>query len=148
MDIHITTNNPSESLRLFVNNRLIGELAVEVFDDRDTLAQQVTAARCLEKLPLLLAALAQEAAWAHRGPDHALPTTEAREAAYLRGLVAGLQGETVPYPGSPLLPGIPPEATRSYERGWEAGMGLYGVCQAYRQAAAAIQQAAPAAQIA
>ena len=64
-----------------------------------------------------------DASKAHRRPDHALPTEEKRQAAYLRGMIAGYEGQTAPHP----IKGVPPilpESTLTFAHGYEAGETL------------------------
>ena len=107
------------------------ELVVTIRFDENK-AEQVTLARCLTKLPHLLASLAKEADHASDIPDPALKKPEQRQAAYLRGLVAGLQGQTVPHSLSGVPP-IPPEQGRCYEAGYAQGQGLAQVIGAWKQ---------------
>lgn len=101
---------------------------------RHTLAQQVTQAQCLATLPHLLEALARRGRQVGDSPDHNYPCPAHRQAAFLRGLVDGLQG-IVSTDGRPAgLPGIPPEQSPSYDDGYGQGQGLRGVVQAWEQA--------------
>lgn len=134
MDLHFRDCGTTH-LRLFVNDTLVGELSVGQLDTRDTLAQQVTQAHCLTALPPLLASLATEAARASDIPDHTLTKPEQRQAAYLRGLVAGLQGQTIQHP-LPGVPPIPPDPGHCYSEGYLQGWGLHGVIQTWKQAVA------------
>lgn len=130
MDISITCT-PSDHIRLFVNARLVAEIAVTACDTRDTLEQELRAARASRALvPLLHGLLAEWDRVQIRG-DHALKPGVEQEAAFWRGLVAGLRGDVTPHP----LPGVPPilpESTITYQAGYEQGEGLRRAVQVAR----------------
>jgi hypothetical protein len=124
MDVHLAVA-ASEVVRLFVNGGLEAEITVGLSEDRDALLAQVRAARGLTQLARWIASLADVVASLETVVDHVNPKLEQRQAAFLRGLREGLSGVTVPYPQASAgqMPGLPPEHSASYRRGYAEGEG-------------------------
>ena len=123
MDLHLTCDT-RDHVRLFVNGALVAEIAVAQCDTRDTLAAEVAQARGLQRLARQLRLVPLDFRQRLTRKDAAHPRAEAQQAAILRGLLDGLEGHTHPHPQGPMIPPIRPEASQSYERGYEQGEAL------------------------
>lgn len=113
--------DPHETIDLVVNDQWQAHISVGVTDTRDLLQAQVAAACALRRLAWAVERLPTVVAAVQARPDHAEPTVARRLAAFWRGFVAGLEGATVPHPGGPLVPPLPPESSRSYDAGYQEG---------------------------
>ena len=131
MDIHLN-NAHRETVRLFLDGVLHGELSVGMFDGRDTLYTEVYQARCLRVLVTLLQDLVTAADAVDQSADPVHLTPVSRQAAFLRGLRDGLAGRTVPHVLTGVPP-MPPEQALVYDRGYYEGIGLRGVLAQYAQ---------------
>jgi hypothetical protein len=121
-----TDRRDRDTIDLYVNGTLQAQISVGVCDTRDTLQAQVAAAHARRALVWHVQQLPTEVAALTTIADHVHKKPEQREAAYLRGLVAGLQDATVPHPTEALLPGLPPEHTCSFRHGWTMGQAMRG----------------------
>lgn len=124
MDLALTLSPHDRGpLRLFVNGRLEAEIVGGTVQTAAVLAAEVTAARSLQALARFVKQWQRALTALQDVPDHTARTPAARQAAFCRGLEAGLCDTTVPHP-LPGVPPVPPEHSASYRAGYDHGQAL------------------------
>jgi hypothetical protein len=106
--------------RVHINGVFVGEFLMGRFEGRDALEAEVNQARRLRTLLRVLCGLPDHLRRIVNIEDHVNTNAEKKRSAFLRGLAAGLLGETVDHP-SPDVPPIAPEQSRAYLHGYEDG---------------------------
>ena len=112
-----------EHTLIYVNGRLVAECAVGQAQDRDSLEAEVRRARALRALSRMVRGLPAEMRRIPNIGDHVNSTPAAKQQAFARGLLDGMDRRTVDHP-EPGVPPMKPEHTRSYEAGYSVGEAI------------------------
>lgn len=116
----------TDHLIVRLNGKIVAECCVGTAQNRDDMEAEVRRARALRSLARTVQRLPDEVRRVGDLGDHINTTKAARQQAFARGLLDGIEGKTVPYPGelSGIVPPIKPEHTRSYEAGYGIGEAI------------------------
>lgn len=123
---------PGEFVRVFVNGRVVCEVAAARAETRDDLLRQVARARVLRNVPRIVADLFARVAKARDVADEGR-TPDAKQRAFCKGLADGMAGKVIPHPNLPGKPYRPSEGN-AYDAGYEYGDAL-AECRALLQGA-------------
>lgn len=123
MDVHLSALDPRDSLRLFLDNVLVAEIAVGVVSDQAALAAEIEQARCLKALATFIHHWQHDLERVKDLPDPVERTPAARQAAFCRGLEDGLCDRTAPHP-YPGVPPVLPEHSAAYRAGYHHGEAM------------------------
>lgn len=142
MDIYLTPSPHDRSLlRLFLNGELVAEVVVDRAQTARDWVRELEKARALQSLAWIIGGWREELAHAKDIPD-ASEKPAARQAAYGRGVEAGLLGETRLHPWGGVPP-IPPESGVAFGRGYQLGMALARCTQVIGEAKQEAMQEGP-----
>lgn len=123
----LTLRITDANVRIYDGDRLLADTSALNAEGRDDLEARVRAANAAAALVRMVAGVAKECERSDRWSweDHNYSTPEKKQAAWGRGMIDGLAGRTVPYPGGGgIIPDVPPEGGHSYSKGYEWGEAL------------------------
>jgi hypothetical protein len=143
MDLHLKHDARDGVLYLWVNGRLVAEVAVGAVATREALVAEVVRARRLEWLAREVLDLPRQVARVADLADHVHAKPAARQAAFVRGFLAGLEGKTVEHPLGPGVPPLAPEHTLSYKAGYDTGAVVGGNVRKLQELEAASAAGSP-----
>ena len=123
MDIELTTR-PTEVVRVFLNGRLVTEVAAGMADTRDTLVDELLASRAARNAMRILATLGDVLHGVELREDHVNATPAKKRAAAIDGIVDGLAGKTKPHPFGDGVPSLLPRSDPAYGVGYEWGESI------------------------
>lgn len=111
---------------IYLNGRLVAECVAGTAQDRDSLESEVRKARSLRSLARFVGWLPDEIRKAGDIADHVNARGAARQQAFVRGVLDGLERKTEPYPGEPggIVPSLPLEHTAAYRAGYQVGEAI------------------------
>ncbi len=113
--------NSEEYTLIYLNGQLVAECAVGQAKSRDSLEEEVFRARASRSLVRFVKQLPDAIRKIGDIADHINAKPAAKQQAFARGLLDGLDRKTVPYPTGDPVPPIRPDHTRSYEAGYDMG---------------------------